>query len=93
MKSNAIYIYVYMCVCVCVCVCIYTEFPISISIYIYTHTHTYTHTHIYIYKMCIEHLGQTAPMDGQVLILKILVADYQKLGQGRVVYLIVGHLL
>ena len=37
---------------------------LSLSLYIY----------IYIYKMCIEHLGQTAPMDGQVLILKILVA-------------------
>ena len=34
---------------------------LSLSIYIY----------IYIYIMCIE---QTAPMDGQVLILKILVA-------------------
>ena len=55
----------------------------------YIHTYTY----IYIYIMCIEHLGQTAHMDGQVLILKILVADYQKLGQGRVVYLIIGHLL
>lgn len=43
--------------------------------------------------MCLEHLGQTAHIDGQVLILKILVADYQKLGQGHVVYLIVGHLL
>ena len=49
--------------------------------------------HIYIYIMYIEHLGQTAHMDGQVLILKILVADYRKLGQGRVVYLIIGHLL
>ena len=68
---------IYIYMCIYVCVCI----------------HTHTHTHIYIYKMCIEHLGQTAPMDGQVLILKILVADYQKLGQGRVVYLIVGHLL
>lgn len=46
-----------------------------------------------LYIMCLEHLGQTAHMDGQVLILQILVADYQKLGQGHVVYLIVGHLL
>ena len=47
-----------------------------------------------LYIMCLEHLGQTAHMEtAQVLILKILVADYRKLGQGRVVYLIIGHLL